>query len=386
MYTYYPYREFYLPTRIVMGRGSVRNVGKEFLKFGAKKIMIVTDPGVEKAGITKPVKEALEADGIAYALYAEVEANPTTVGCAKASEVYSKEKCEAVLGVGGGSSIDTAKAVSVVATNGGKIEDYAGRDLYKNPPAPLFIIPTTVGTGSEVTSGLVVTNVKTHKKMVPVGRTMYPLVAVLDPEVVQNLPPRITAGTGIDALTHAIEGYVSVYWNPVSDALHRYAILLVGQNLREAVANSANLDAMGNMLIASTLAGMAFTNTGLGLVHAMSHPVGGHFNTPHGETNAILLPHVMRFNWIADVERFSEIALLLGAKSDLSRVELAKISGDIVSELNRDVGIPRGLADLGVDKGACEMLAKEVLTETFLPFNPRKATIEDYAEIYRKAM
>ena len=273
-----------------------------------------------------------------------------------------------------------------MATNGGKIEDYAGLNIYKNPPAPLIIIPTTVGTGSEVTRGLVVTDVKTHKKLVPRGMTMYPLVAILDPETVQTLPPRIVAGTGMDALTHAIEGYVSIYWNPISDALHRHAMLLIGQNLREAVANSLNLDALGNMLVASTLAGMGFTNSGLGLVHAMSHPVGGHFNTAHGDTNAILLPHIMRFNWIADTERFAEIALLLGAKRDLNRVELARISAEMVSELSRDIGIPKGLAELGVDKGACEMMATEVSVETFLPFTPRKATVEDFAEIYRKAM
>ncbi len=379
-------REFLMPTRIVMGRGSIRNVGKEFQRFGTRRVMIVTDPGIEKAGVTAGVKEALGKTEVSFTIFSEVETNPNTEVVAKAYELFQREKCEGILGVGGGSSMDTAKAVSILATNGGKIADYSGMDVYKNAPAPLVVIPTTVGTGSEVTRGAVVTDPKAKKKLIIRGMNLYPRVAIVDPEMVMSLPPRITAATGMDALTHAIEGYVSIAANPISDGLHRHAIFMIGQNLRAATANSANLEAMGNMLISSTIAGIAFANSFLGLVHAMSHPVSAHFDIAHGDANAILLPHVMRFNWISKVDRFADIAILLGARKELGQVDLARISGDVVSQLNSDVGIPSGLVEVGVDRNACEMLAKEAIQETLALTNPRSASLQEIVEIYGKAM
>jgi alcohol dehydrogenase len=379
-------REFLMPTKIVIGVGAARNVGQEFGKFGLNKVMIVTDPGLEKAGATNIIKQSLESRQMMFVVFSGVEANPSTEVVAKAYSFFAQEKCQGVLGVGGGSSMDTAKAVSILATNGGKIEGYVGMDVYKNPPAPLIVIPTTVGTGSEVTRGCVITDLKLKKKLVIRGMNLYPRIALLDPEVLQSLPARVTAGTGMDALTHAIEGYVSTASNPISDGLHRHAILLIGQNLRGAVANSGNLEAIGNMLVASTIAGIAFANSLLGLVHAMSHPVSAHFNVSHGDANAILLPHVMRFNWISKVDRFADIAALLGIKRDLSGTEMARISGDLVSDLGHDVGIPPGLSQVGVDKNACEMLANEAIRETLIATNPRLASLENIVEIYKKAL
>jgi alcohol dehydrogenase class IV len=379
-------REFLMPTKIVMGLRAARNVGQEFGKYGLNRVMIVTDPGLEKAGVINIIKQSLESGKITFIVFSGVEANPSTEVVAKAYNLFEKENCQGLLGVGGGSSMDTAKAVSILATNGGLIESYTGMDVYKKPPAPLIVIPTTVGTGSEVTRGCVITDLKLKKKLVIRGMNLYPRIAILDPEFVQSLPARVTAGTGMDALTHAIEGYVSTASNPISDGLHRHAILLIGQNLRAAVANSGNIEAIGNMLVASTIAGIAFANSLLGLVHAMSHPVSAHFNVSHGDANAILLPHVMRFNWISNVDRFADIATLLGVRQDLGRVEMARISGDLVSNLGHDIGIPSGLSQVGVDKNGCEMLANEAIQEALIATNPRLASLGNIVDIYNKAL
>lgn len=380
-------REFYMPTRIVMGRGAVQNVIQELSKLEVKRVLIITDPGVEKAGVVDPIKRELESNAFYFALFSEVKPDPSTEIFSEAYSLYLKERCQGILAVGGGSSIDTGKGVSILATNGGNIEDYDGMGIYKNPPAPLVVMPTTVGTGSEVTKAAVVTDLKNKKKLIVRGMNSFARVAILDPELLPSLSPRITASTGMDALTHAVEGYVALTSSPITDALHRHAILMIGKNLRAAVANSKNLEAMGNMLFASTITGIAFTNSLLGLVHAMSHPLGAYFHVPHGDANAILLPHVMRFNWIAKPERFADITILLGGDPNLGTVQLARISADIVSDLARDVGIPSNLTQVGVDKNAAEVLAQAAVQEVaFTSTNPRPPLFQDIVEIYKSAM
>lgn len=379
-------QEFFLSTRIVMGNGSVKNISSELSRFKVDKILIMTDPGIEEAGILEKVKQALESGHQSYVVFSSVEPNPRAETISKAYNVYKEEKCQGLLAVGGGSSIDAAKGVSVLATNGGKIQDYIGINVYKNPPAPLMAIPTTVGTGSEATWVSMVTLTDVKQKVAILGWDLFPRVAILDPELIQTLPPGLTAGTGMDALSHAIEGYVSIRANPIADGLHRQAMSLIGKNLRAAVSNSRNLDAMGNMLVASTIAGMGISNSGVGLVHAMSYPLTNYFDVPHSHANAILLPHVMRFNWIAGADKFADIVTLLGGSQASSLSETARTSADVVADLARDIGIPSGLGEVGVDKGAIEKMAEEVPGSANALNNPRPATFEDVVEIYKKAM
>ena len=378
--------EFYMPTRIVMGCGSVRNIAKELASLKVNKILIVTDPGLEKAGVLEIVKQELKSADYPFILFSGVEPNPSAAIMAQAHKDYEAEKCQGILAIGGGSSIDTAKAVSILATNGGKIQDYIGINIYKNPPAPLVVIPTTAGTGSEVTWVLVVNLKELKKKTGLAGSNLYPRVAILDPELLKSLPPWVMASTGMDALSHAIEGYVSTRANPITDALHRHAISLVSKNLRAAVANPQNMGAGGNMLIASTIAGMGFTNSNCALVHAMSHPVSGHFGVSHGDVNAILLPHVMRFSWIAAVDKYADIAGLLGGQQGTPITEMARHSADVVATLARDVGIPSGLAEVGADPKEIEVLAREALEQIPARFNPRIASFEEVVEIFKRAM
>lgn len=377
-----------MTTRIVMGPGSVRNIPGILAEFDIKNVFLVTDPGLERAGLIAPVTKILQSSGFAFTLFSEVEPNPTVAIINRASQIYREAKCQGVLIVGGGSSIDTGKGVCILATNPGKIENYDGIDIFKLQPTPFVVVPTTVGSGSEVTRAAALIDPNVKKKLVVRGNRLFAKAAVLDPELLKTLPPRVTAATSMDALAHAIEGYVSLFASPVTDALHRHAISMISNNIRPAVANSQNMEAMGNLLLASTITGMGFTNSSLGLVHAMSHPVSAHFNVPHGEANAILLPEVMKFNWIAQPDKFAEIALLLGGNRSLDRIELAKTAGDLVAALARDVAIPPRLSEVKAVFGpdAADVLGHAALQEAFAKANPRPASLTDIIDIYKKVI
>ncbi len=380
------FQEFFLYTRIVAGRGSIARLSEEFSRLRIDKLLIVTDPGIEKAGILGAVKKRLDSDRKPFAVYAGVEPNPTDEIISEAYLLYKEERCQGILAVGGGSSIDAAKGVSVLASNGGSIRDYIGINVYTRPPVPLVAIPTTVGSGSDASWVLIMTLRDMKKKVAVLGRDLFPRVSILDPELVQTLPPHLTASTGMDVLSHAVEGYVSRKSNPISDALHRQVISLVGKNIRAAVANSCNLEAMGNMQLAGTIAGMAISNSGVGLAHAMSYPVSCYFGVGHGEANAILLPHVMRYNWIADPDKFADMVTLLGQPQPLSVIETARMSGEIVADLSRDVGIPAGLSAVGVKGEAVEKMADEIPSSPNSLNNPRSVSFRDVVEIYGQAL
>ncbi len=330
-----------LPNTVIFGVGAVETVAEKAKEFGKSKALVVTDKGVVGAGLLEKVLTPLEQAGVQAHIFDQIEPNPRDHTVLKAFEFAKKKKCELIIGLGGGSPIDAAKAVGALMTNPGPLQDYLRGTALKNPPPPLIAIPTTSGTGSEVTQFSVVTDTERSFKAGIASPLLIPKVAIVDPSLMESMPPSLAAATGMDALTHAIEAFVSVNSQPFSDALALHAIRLIGAFLRPSVANGANQEARSQMAMASTLAGVAFSNAGVGLVHAMAHPLGGRFDVPHGVANAILLPSVMRFNLIARLEKFGQVAQALGEKVEkLSAVDAGKKAVEAISQLSADIGIP----------------------------------------------
>jgi alcohol dehydrogenase class IV len=371
------------PTRVVAGHHALSELGAEVAKLG-HRALIVSDQGVRAAGLIDPVTESFKAHGISSEVYDDVESNPTVENVTGALQRLKAIEAEVVIGVGGGSPMDTAKAAAVLATNGGAVVDYEGFEKLKLRPLPVITVPTTVGTGSEVTKGAVISDHQLHRKLIVVSDWMYARSAYLDPRMVRNLPASICAATALDALTHAIEGYVALGANPFSDALNVKAIEMIGRYLRPAVAGRE--EALHQMQIAACLAGNGFHNAGLGLVHALASTVGGHYPVHHGVTNGIILPHVMAFNLIAAPERFGDIARALGEKVDgLNVSDAAERAVAAVHRLIRDVGMPARLRELGVKEESLPAIAAGSLSQLDRPPNPRKNTEKDLLRILQQA-
>ncbi|MGG0451790.1 iron-containing alcohol dehydrogenase [Priestia megaterium] len=375
--------EFQLPVKVKMGETIVAELGQDVKEHG-KKALIVTDKGIVANGLVEPVIEALTKSEIEYIIFDDVVSNPTVQNVEDATTAFVTNSCDVLVAVGGGSPIDTAKAVGVVATNGGKIADYAGFDQFDKKPIPLFTIPTTVGTGSEVTKGAVISDPENNAKLVVASDRMYAVTAYLDKRMVAKLPGPICAATGIDALTHAIEGYVATGATPFSDGLNLQAIRLLKKHLRGATAG--NEEDLYQSLIAASIAGAGFHNAGLGLVHAIANTVGGHFHVHHGVVNSILLPHVMKFNLIANFAKFADVADALGVNVDvLSEREAALQSVIEVENLMKDVEVPTRLRDIGVKEEAIPAIAEEALDAIDRPTNPRRNNVKDIEKLIREA-
>ncbi len=382
-----PLSLFRLRTEVVYGDGCAANIGEHVADRGLQRPLVVSDPGIVAAGLLEPVRASLAAAGLAYGTYAAVEADPRVAIVAAGLRQFQDEGCDSVIGVGGGSSMDTAKAVAIWSRNPGRLRDYEGLDQFEQRPAPLFCAPTTVGTASEVTQFLVVTDPEAQFKFTIAGRMVPPLAAFLDPQLVLGLPAPITAATGMDALTHAIESYLSLLATPITEALALHAIRLVGANLRPAVANSRNYSAMANMLVASCLAGMAFNATRLGNVHAMSHPVGAFFHVPHGVANAIILPHVMEFNALAAPRKLIEVGQALGEPVvGLGEMAAARRAVSGVQQLEADIGIPPRLRDVGVQQEAIAAMAVDAMKSGNIPINPRRTAQSDIEGLFERAL
>jgi alcohol dehydrogenase class IV len=366
------FRQFYSPTRVVFGPGALNSLEGELPKYG-KRVLLVTDPDILKTGLLNPVLERIEKFADQVQIFSQVESNPTVENVTAGHDVCKSFDAEVLVAVGGGSPIDTAKAVAVLARNSGKLADYEGFEKLKSVPLPVLAIPTTVGTGSEVTKGAVISDHQVHRKLIIVSNQMYPKAAILDPRMVESLPGGICAATGLDALTHAVEAYVCTGQNPFSDALNLYAIELIGTHLRPAVAG--NGESLHQMQIAACLAGAAFHNAGLGIAHALANTIGGHFRVHHGVTNGILLPHVMKFNLIASPERFARIAKVLGeGTANLTAMQAAEKAVLAVRTLIADVDMPARLRDLNVTADLFDQMAREALDQLDRPANPRKNT------------
>jgi alcohol dehydrogenase class IV len=377
--------QFVHVTKIVAGPGSSDQAGAELRALGGTRAIIVTDHGIAASRLISKLEPGLAGAGIAYEVFDAIEPNPAASAVESAAEQARRGDADAVLAIGGGSPIDAGKMVAVLARFGGAVRDYEGIDTVPGPTLPLLAVPTTVGTGSEVTRGAVITDTERNVKMVVVSPHIFPRVAILDPLLLERLPPPITAATGMDSLTQALEGYVSRGANPISDALNLEALRLIAQNLRLAVARN-DPDALGKMQVATTMQGIGFHNAGLGLVHAMSNTVGGMFGTAHGVTNAVILPHVMAFNVSADPVRFARVAEVMGEPIDSLSVRAAADRAiEAVRTLAADVGIPSTLGDLGVDATAIPEMARIAMTGIDGPTNPRHFTEEDIVVLYRRS-
>ena len=370
---------------ITFGVGSVNQLGAAVRKAGGKKVLVVVDPGFAKTGSFTRVTQSLEREGLSFVLFDQVEPEPRTVIADQGGEVARKERCNFVLGVGGGSAMDTAKAAAVLATNGGQARDYQGLDKVPRPGLLKGMVPTTAGTGSEVTFTAVFINEEEKKKAGINSPHLYPEMSILDPELTLSLPPAVTAFTGMDALAHAVESYTSKAAHPLSEMFSLEGIHLIGKSLRRAVEKGSNLEARSDMLLGSLLAGIGLANAGVTAVHSLSYPLGGRFRVPHGVGNGLLLPAVMEYNALSLPEKFARIAGAMGEKTEgLSAKNAALLAVESVKGLARDIQVPMRLSDLGIPVSAFPGMAEEALKVTRpLENNPRPVSFEDAIQIYR---
>lgn len=378
---------FYIPSVSLFGPGCSKEVGIRAQGIGAKKALIVTDAGLFKFGVADTIAEHLNNAGVESVIFPGAEPNPTDINVHDGLKVYQDNACDLIVSLGGGSSHDCATGIGLVAAGGGHIRDYEGLDKSTVPMTPLIAINTTAGTAAEITRFCIITNTDTQVKMAIVDWRCTALVAINDPKLMIGKPEALTAATGMDALTHAIEAYVSTAATPITDACAEKAISMISQWLRPVVANGENIEARDAMSYAQYLAGMAFNNASLGYVHAMAHQLGGFYNLPHGVCNAVLLPHVCEFNLIACLDRYAKIAELMGVKiAGLTELEAARAAVQAIRSLSASIGIPTGLTELGVKASDLDIMADNAQKDACMLTNPRKATHAQVVDIFKAAM
>nr|4FR2_A Chain A, 1,3-propanediol dehydrogenase [Oenococcus oeni ATCC BAA-1163] len=380
--------DFLMPSVNFFGPGVISKIGERAKMLGMKKPVIVTDKFLEnlKNGAVAQTLASLKKSGVDYVVYNGVEPNPKIHNIKEVKTLYEKEDADSIITVGGGSAHDTGKGAGIIMTNGDDITKLAGIETLKNPLPPLIAVNTTAGTGSELTRHAVITNEETHLKFVVVSWRNIPLVSFNDPTLMLDIPKGLTAATGMDAFVQAVEPYVSVDHNPITDSQCIQAIKLIESSLREAVANGHNLQARTKMVEAEMLAGMAFNNANLGYVHAMAHQLGGQYDAPHGVCCALLLPYAEEYNLIADPERFAELARIMGENTDgLSTRDAAELSIKAMKQLSEDVGIPHSIKDIGAKPEDFDLMAENALKDGNAFSNPRKGTKEDIVKIFQEA-
>lgn len=376
---------YYVPSINLMGAGCLNDLGATVNDLGFKKAFVVTDNFLMSNGVANKVLNVLEGAGIAYEVYSEVVPNPTCKNVHDGLERLKGTDCDFLVSIGGGSPQDTAKAIGILATNGGHIKEYEGVNLSKNKSLPIVAVNTTAGTSSEVTINYVVTDEERHVKMVMVDKNSLATVTVNDPELMVEKPASLTAATGMDALTHAIETIVTPGAYPVSDATALAAVKIIFDYLPRAVENGHDIEAREQMVYAVFLGGIAFSNAGLGNVHAMAHQLGGIYNLPHGVCNAMLLPYVEEENAKYVPEKFVSIANVLGYDVEgKSAQECAAFVVDSMKELAKKVGIPATLGELGVNDVDFDLLAENAMKDICAPGNPVEFTKEQIIELYKK--
>ena len=380
--------DFLMPSVNFFGPGVIAKIGDRAKMLNMHKPLIVTTEGLSKIdnGPVKQTVASLEKAGVDYAVFTGAEPNPKIRNVQAGKKMYQDENCDSIITVGGGSAHDCGKGIGIVLTNGDDISKLAGIETLKNPLPPLMAVNTTAGTGSELTRHAVITNEKTHLKFVVVSWRNILLVSFYDPMLMLVIPKDITAATGCDAFVQAIEPYVSVDHNPITDSQCKEAIQLIQTALPEVVANGHNIEARTKMVEAEMLAGMAFNNANLGYVHAMAHQLGGQYDAPHGVCCALLLTTVEEYNLIACPERFAELAKVMGFDTTgLTLYEAAQKSIDGMREMCRLVGIPSSIKEIGAKPEDFEMMAKNALKDGNAFSNPRKGTVEDIVKLYQKA-
>lgn len=380
---------FYLPSVSFIGAGALKMACPKIQTMSFKKPLIVTDKGIRSAGLLEPVLKTLadEAGIKDCAIFDDVKPNPTVSNVNAGLEMLNKTGCDSILSLGGGSPQDCAKGIAIVKTNGGKIEDYEGLDMAKKQQFPLIAVNTTAGTASEITRFAVVTDEKRHVKMVITTDMCTPLIAVNDAELMFKQPKALTAATGMDALTHAVEAYVSKFASPVTDACALQAIRLINKHLVTATFKGTDVEAREGMSYAEYLAGMAFNSAGLGFVHAMAHQMGAVYDLPHGVCNAILLPHVEDFNKTVAAGRLRDVAEALGVNvAGMSDKEGADAAVAAIRSLSKKVEIPSGFKQLGAKEEDLPKLAELALKDVCSLFNPREGSKDDVIQIYKNAL
>lgn len=369
------------------GKGAIAEIATEVERRGFKKAFVCSDPDLVKFGVTKKVTDVLDNAGYAYELYSNIKPNPTIENVQTGVAAFKASGADYLIAIGGGSSMDTAKAIGIIINNP-EFEDVRsleGVAPTKKPCVPIIAVPTTAGTAAEVTINYVITDVEKKRKFVCVDTHDIPVIAVVDPDMMSSMPKGLTASTGMDALTHAIEGYITKAAWEMTDMFHLKAIEIISKNLRGAVANTP--EGREGMALGQYIAGMGFSNVGLGIVHSMAHALGAVYDTPHGVANAILLPTVMAYNADATGEKYREIARAMGVEGvdEMTQEEYRKAAVDAVAQLSSDVGIPKDLKEI-VKEEDVQFLAESAVADACAPGNPKDASLEDIIALYKSLM
>ncbi len=369
------------------GKGAIKEIANEITARGFKKAFVCSDPDLIKFNVTSKVLAVLDAGAIPYEVYSNIKPNPTIQNVQTGVETFKKSGADCIVAVGGGSSIDTSKAIGIIVNNPefADVRSLEGVAPTKNKCVPIIAVPTTAGTAAEVTINYVITDAEKDRKMVCVDVHDIPVVAVVDPDMMSSMPKGLTAATGMDALTHAIEGYITRGAWELSDMFHITAIKMISENLRSAVKNEPK--GREGMALGQYVAGMGFSNVGLGLVHSMAHPLGALYDTPHGVANAIILPVVMEYNAPATGDKYRDIAVAMGVEEakNMSVEEARKAAVNAVRQLAKDVGIPENLKDI-VKRADLDFLAKSAYADACRPGNPRETSVEEIKKLYESML
>ncbi|MGN0159400.1 MAG: iron-containing alcohol dehydrogenase [Brotaphodocola sp.] len=377
---------FRIPQNIEFGLGSLKKLPSILKDNKSEHVFLISDRGLESIGVVKKIQDIIEQGGIQCSCYLDVKPNPTIAIVNECAQKYRECGATSIVALGGGSPMDVAKAVGVLATYGGVVEDYFGNHKVPGPIVPMIAIPTTAGTGSEVTASAVITNENTNFKASIFSYEIIPKYAVLDPELIMTAPASIAASCGVDALIHAMEAYISVNATPFSDAMAEKAMELIGANLRRFVANRKDTEAACAMMIGSTFAGISFAWARLGNVHAMSHPVSGFFHVAHGVANSILLPTILEFNALADNGRYEVMYNYIRRGNDEVVGFVPEMLVEEIRSLNAELGIPSSLSEVGVTDEFLQEMAEDTMKSANVLANPRQTTIKDVIELYKKAL
>jgi alcohol dehydrogenase len=379
-------RKFVAP-EFVFGDGARMLVGRYARNLGASKALVVTDPGVAQAGWAGDVTRSLEEEDLPYAVFHDVTQNPKADEVMAGARVYEAEGCNSIVAVGGGSPMDCAKGIGVVVSNGGDILQYEGVDKVSNPLAPLICVPTTAGSSADVSQFAIITDTRRKAKIAIISKTIVPDVSLIDPRSTTTMSRELTAHTGMDALCHAFEAYVSNANSPITDSHALEAIRIIWASLLDAVNRPHDMQARAKMMLGSLFAGLAFSNASLGIVHAMAHSLGGLLNLSHGECNAVLLEHVVRFNFKAAPDRYRRIAEILGAEGASAPIEVETESlVRKIGDMRRALGVTQNLGALGMRIGDIPDLARNAIADPCLVTNPATARLADIEEIYERAL
>jgi alcohol dehydrogenase class IV len=379
---------FIIPPTVITGIGAAEQAGEQAKRLGARAALIVTDIGIVKLGYADELVNRLRTVGIGVSLFSDVTPDPTLQNVNDGLKQYRDEACNLIISIGGGSAIDCGKGIAIELTNDGELADFMGVDKIPNPGAPLIAIPTTAGTGSECTKATVITDTNHNVKMMLSSPCVVPQVALIDPLLSLTTPPHLTSAVGVDALTHAIEAYISKRAQPITDALALRAIRMISDSLRQAWADGENVKARTEMMIAASIAGMAFSNSSVALVHGMSRPIGAYFHVHHGLSNAVLLLDVMEYSVVGAPDRFADIARAMGESIEaLSPMRQADAAIAGVERLINDVEMPR-LGEIGIDpdefEAVADQMALDALASGSPANNPRQSTKEEIVALYRK--